>query len=159
MIDDLNIADLPSMPLSERAAFPKCAAIYFAVTPSNEPLYIGLTQNLDVRWKDHHKLGALNALPSVRVAWLELEGCAHMFLHLESSLIKRFQPRLNGCRRIFPVKTLRLPSVRLSTEELKLVLKAAELEETRPSDFIRKALAEKVNKLSRRHPELEQEAA
>ena len=52
-------------------------------------------------------------------------------------------------------KDTRLPSVRLSTEELNRLLKAAELEKTRPSEFIRKALAEKVNKLSRRHPELE----
>jgi hypothetical protein len=56
------------------------------------------------------------------------------------------------------IKDTRLPSVRLSTAELDRLLKAAELEEVRPSDFIRKALAEKVDKLSRRHPELQRAA-
>lgn len=56
-------------------------------------------------------------------------------------------------------KDTRLPSVRLSSDELDRLLRAAELEETRPSEFIRKALAEKVNKLSKRHPELAKQAA
>lgn len=52
-------------------------------------------------------------------------------------------------------KDERLPSVRLSKQELDRLLKAAELADTRPSEFIRKALAKEVDRLARRHPELQ----
>jgi len=57
------------------------------------------------------------------------------------------------------IKDTRLPSVRLTQEELDRLLKAAELAGARPSDFIRKALEEKVNRLASRYPELVRDAA
>ena len=48
----------------------------------------------------------------------------------------------------------RLPSVRMTQTELDRLLKAAEVAGVRPSDFIRKALEEKVNRLAGRFPEL-----
>jgi len=59
---------------------------------------------------------------------------------------------------MIPLKDTRLPSVRLSQEELNRLLKAADLAGERPSEFIRKALDKEVSRLARRHPELEKAA-
>lgn len=49
--------------------------------------------------------------------------------------------------------------IRASSDQVKRLAKAAELLDMTDSDLIRKAIDEKLEKLSRRYPELQREAA
>ncbi len=56
MIHEIDPAKLPSMPCDKPAWLPEITAVYFALSKSNEVLYMGATHNVRQRWPGHHAL-------------------------------------------------------------------------------------------------------
>lgn len=98
MFPELNLSQLPSVPLSEINSLPTCPAIYFALDPKNRVLYVGKTANLLARWKDHHRLEQLKKLNRknpVNIAWLACENGEELLTKYETYFISIFHPSLN----------------------------------------------------------------
>jgi hypothetical protein len=98
-IETVNLLDLPSVALTDRATLPNCSAIYFALSPDNTVLYIGKARNLAFRWrgKTHHRYFELAGMGNVRIAWLIVSD--PMLLNgVEAACIAYFRPPLNGVR-------------------------------------------------------------
>lgn len=96
MIDPqaVNLATLPWLPLSERSAFPRQPAIYFAINSNEEVQYIGISQDPKQRWSRHHRYEQLNSIGKVKIAYLFVEDVT-LLRSIESALIAWFQPPLN----------------------------------------------------------------
>lgn len=93
-LESLDIAALPSLPLSDRASLPKVSAVYF-VLEERVVIYVGSTENLSKRWKAHNKLKQLEArLGELRIAWLEVKA-ASIVTAIENAMIKLFEPEFN----------------------------------------------------------------
>jgi hypothetical protein len=90
VIDAVDPARLPSMPLSERKQFPEIACVYFVLDADGGLQHIGRTGRLRRRWLSHP-----SARWADRVAWLET-GAAEDQIGIEEALIQRFRPPQNG---------------------------------------------------------------
>jgi len=101
MIDPstINFTTLPSLPLNQRSQLPTDSCIYFALSAEGKVLYIGKSDNLAKRWRQHHRCQQLEAMDGVRLAWLQVED-KESLLSIEAAMIKHFQPSLN-IHRIF----------------------------------------------------------
>lgn len=89
----IDVATLPSMPLTNHKRIPPISAIYFCLDENRQILYIGQTENLRKRWQAHHRYTQLKQLGNISLAWVpckteELEAT-------EKHLIEVFQPSLN----------------------------------------------------------------
>lgn len=87
---------LPSLPLEDRKAFPKCAAIYFVIK-GKKILYIGKTTSLWKRWIAHHRQSQLEKIKEVRIAWIKVRSRKSLSA-AESALIQFFKPVLNNSK-------------------------------------------------------------
>lgn len=93
---DIQIDELPSVALDEKAKLPETPSIYFAVDSQGVVQYIGQSVNPQQRWKQHHRQYQLDSCESVRIAYLD---CPKDLLdEVESALINHFCPVLNGAR-------------------------------------------------------------
>jgi len=148
------VSELPKLSVANRHQLPNCIAVYFVLSPEGNVLYVGQTTSLSYRWRyrQHHVITKVS--DSDQIAWMEVE--ADSAKAKESEFIRMFRPPLNGQ---IGDKTARLPDVRLTSSELRQLLRDAEIVGETPSDFIRKALEEKVNRLASRCPELVRDAA
>jgi len=90
----LDLKTLPWLPLTEKSAFPKQAAIYFAIDSLGCVQYIGRSVNVRARWGSHHKYSTLNNLGNVKVAYLFVD-MPELLPQIETALIKYFKPCLN----------------------------------------------------------------
>lgn len=90
----INPADLPAIPLAERAALPDTPAVYF-VMAGDTVLYIGQSVNVRQRWGAHHRLQQLNEYGACRIAWMAVDD-AGLLDDLERACIAHFEPVLNG---------------------------------------------------------------
>lgn len=111
---DLN--SLPSVPLSQAHSLPAIAALYFCLSNS-QPLYIGITGDLNRRWQAHHKTIALLNYSDVKIHYLAIAP-EQVTDNLERQFIDYWQPSLNkrsGC--IQPRHTL---SIDIDVENLLL---------------------------------------
>ncbi|MGB3208693.1 MAG: GIY-YIG nuclease family protein [Crinalium sp.] len=93
--ESIDLAMLPSLPLSEKKTFPAIAAIYFCLSKDGEVLYIGKSENIARRWKQHHHYCHLETLNDVKLAWLEVSDC-RLLTGIECALIQYFNPPLNS---------------------------------------------------------------
>ncbi|MBW4455876.1 MAG: GIY-YIG nuclease family protein [Nostoc indistinguendum CM1-VF10] len=91
---ELDLQSLPWLPLEEKAAFPKRAAIYFAIDSQKNIQYIGRSVNVRERWDNHHKYHDLAAMTGIRIAYL-LVDLPELLPAIEDVLILHFQPPLN----------------------------------------------------------------
>lgn len=85
---------LPSVTLDTRTMLPKQPGIYFVIE-DEQILYIGRSENIYLRWLQHHKYLELKENNSgSRIAWLI---CSEIFLlnDIERALIHKFKPILN----------------------------------------------------------------
>ncbi len=94
---DIDLSLLPSTALDHQPeALPSGVALYLAITPSLQVLYIGTTPNLMDTWKESlGSLGRLNELPDIRVAWIEVSS-PELLPSIEALFISHLQPALNG---------------------------------------------------------------
>lgn len=92
----LDVFTLECLPLEDRAKLPESPSVYFALSASDEILYIGKAKSLLSRWQGHHRLEQLKRFKSVRVAWVEVpEAELDSF---ERYCIKLHNPPLNNSR-------------------------------------------------------------
>jgi excinuclease UvrABC nuclease subunit len=66
----IDLKTLPWLPLEEKTAFPKQAAIYFAIDSLGCVQYIGRSVNVRTRWCTHHKYSQLNSIDNIRIEYL-----------------------------------------------------------------------------------------
>lgn len=91
--ESVNPLNLPSLPLEWRKGFPKCPAIYFAIS-GEKILYIGRAKNLLRRWRHHHRQAELETVEEVKIAWLEVNDI-QLLPVVEKALIQYFRPQFN----------------------------------------------------------------
>lgn len=103
-LTQIDLRSLPSILLSERKSLPKkVSAIYFALSSSDEVLYIGRAVCLHDRWsgQKHHRRVQLEELGGVRIAWMQVSDPV-LLPEIETALIKHFSPLLNVSNNEFP---------------------------------------------------------
>lgn len=116
MTEELNLADLPSVPLSERGTLPNHPAIYFAMSQSGDVLYIGRAVSLCKRWSSHQRLLQLEEMGGVRIAWLAVLN-GNVLPGLEGVLIDRFKPSLNRAPVVYGDSVIRCLTLTPSLHE------------------------------------------
>lgn len=90
--ESVNVFALPSLPLNWRKSFPKCPAIYFAMS-GEKILYIGRASKLVKRWQNHHRLAELEEAGEIKIAWMEVSE-SKLLPAIEKALIQFFKPPL-----------------------------------------------------------------
>lgn len=95
----LDLSKLPWLPLEEKAAFPRKAAIYFAIDSLGKVLYIGRSVNVHQRWEKHHKYDELSKINNVRISYLFFDD-VELLPEVESVLMDWFDPPLNRVRTV-----------------------------------------------------------
>lgn len=88
--------DMPHGPLNCARTMPMLPGVYI-VYQGEEVLYVGKTQNLQQRWKAHHRRYQLTMFgEGVEIAWHAMPGSdPETRTQHEQSLITTFHPRLN----------------------------------------------------------------
>ena len=96
MIDpkSIELSILPSFPLKKRSKLPSIAGIYFAIDSFGTVQYIGRSTNIKQRWRCHHNQRELEALESIRIAYIVCPE--DLLIEVELALIHWFAPPLNG---------------------------------------------------------------
>jgi hypothetical protein len=96
MIDpqSIDLASLPWLPLTERSAFPRQPAIYFAIDSLGKVLYVGISKDPKRRWLQHHRYEQLQQAGKIKVAYLFVDDIA-LLKPIENALIAWFRPPLN----------------------------------------------------------------
>ena len=90
-----DLSKLPHVAFSDRQDLPAEAGIYFALSSSNEVMYVGRTVNIARRWAAHHRAKQLADMNCARLAWLTVSD-PELLAEIEAALITHFQPALNG---------------------------------------------------------------
>lgn len=91
---NINLLELPSLPLECYKTLPKCAAVYMVLSSENKVLYIGQSVNIQNRWRSHHRRKRLIKIPGLRIAWLQVSDFS-LLESIELALIQFFTPKLN----------------------------------------------------------------
>lgn len=99
MLSKFDLSQLPYISLSQLAQLPTCTGIYFAIDSAERVLYVGKTDNLLKRWKNHHRwhqLDEIHQKTPVRIAWLiwNQEDLASAEIYF----INRYNPLFNGTK-------------------------------------------------------------
>lgn len=89
----ITLSELPNISLVDKRHLPSCQCVYLAYQ-GDQVFYVGQSLNLAKRWKQHHHYSTLEAMGSVRIAWLEVSNASSL-LKIESALIEWFKPILN----------------------------------------------------------------
>jgi DNA-binding Xre family transcriptional regulator len=97
MIDPtaIDLTNLPSVALAEKATLPPVLCVYFAIDSQGVVQYIGKAVNLRQRWSSHHKYKKLSKMSEVSIAYLQVEHF-ELLEDMELALINWFKPPLNG---------------------------------------------------------------
>ncbi|MEH2467828.1 GIY-YIG nuclease family protein [Nostoc sp.] len=95
IIEQINLLDLPSMPLAQRNNFPAIPCVYFVVSAESQVAYVGRTTNLKTRWVSHHRYEEIKLMQNTSVAWIEVTD-VDTLPEIEQLIIDYFNPPLNG---------------------------------------------------------------
>ncbi|MBA3922793.1 MAG: GIY-YIG nuclease family protein [Nostocaceae cyanobacterium] len=93
-LEKIEPQTLPCLSLFERKNLPIMSAVYFVISSPNVIQYIGRTNNLRVRWQNHHRLNKLEEYEDCKIAWLEVSN-SDLLPAIELALIEYFKPPLN----------------------------------------------------------------
>jgi len=92
--NSVNPKELNCLALEKAIKLPSISALYFCISRENI-LYIGITDNLNERWKQHHKILHLIKYQYVNIHWLPL-ATEELNFRVEKEFIEYFKPLLNG---------------------------------------------------------------
>ncbi|NEZ67813.1 GIY-YIG nuclease family protein [Leptolyngbyaceae cyanobacterium CCMR0082] len=93
---EFDVFDLPSLSIRYKNKLPKVPAIYFVVSESDSVEYIGIAQDLQSRWANHHRIKNFKDLKNARVHWLYYEWPnLRSIFRWERLFIDVFDPPLN----------------------------------------------------------------
>jgi hypothetical protein len=90
--EQINIADLPSIPIAERRNLPDISGVYLALSKDNQVLYVGQSKSVRSRWRQHSKEKEIKPFCE-RIAWIPVEDGQR--LEVEKNLINVFKPDFN----------------------------------------------------------------
>lgn len=123
-ISEINVFDLPSVPLDQRSQLPNVSGVYFAVR-NEDVLYVGRASNLRARWarNNHHRLYELDILGGIFLHWLEVDTSACDIAELEGNLIKYFDPPVFNSS---PVKDRRIIELEERVRQLEQQMEAGQ---------------------------------
>lgn len=93
----IDLASLPSLPLTDVALLPDSPGVYFAISKEGEVLYVGRADSLLNRWRGHERKSQLMAIEGIRLAWLH---STEELVALEREHIEAFNPPLNWSEQI-----------------------------------------------------------
>lgn len=62
------------MALEDRNSLPDEPCVYLAIDKDNSVLYVGMSDNLRQKWKNHPKLEALSRLEGVKISYIRTEA-------------------------------------------------------------------------------------
>ena len=140
----INLSELPSVPLEDKSSLPESSGIYFAIDSLGTVQYIGRTNNLNQRWTQHHRHYQLSEIGLVQIAYLTAD--IDLLPSIEAALIQWFQPRLNGSPSAFNPRVVVYLSESLKSDLEALAAKenrsVSNLLETVAKDLVEKAKAE-----------------
>ena len=88
-----HISTLPSLAFEHRYDLPPIPAMYFVLSEQREIVYIGETENLNARWKSHHRARQM-ASGGYRIHWREMTDPAARTI-AERGAIAYFRPTWN----------------------------------------------------------------
>lgn len=114
----LNFAALPWVPLDATAGFPQKPGIYFAMDGQGIIQYIGRTQDVRGRWKQHHRYDDLSEIGGVRIVYLFFDA-PEVLPEVETALIKWFDPPLNAIGRKTHSKDVLVSPKKVNPKSLK----------------------------------------
>lgn len=88
---------VPSLSIYERTKLPNLPAIYFVITSSNKLLYIGMSQNLNQRWYNHHRYQQfIESDPNCKICWLGFDAMfSESIADIERELISELDTQYN----------------------------------------------------------------
>jgi hypothetical protein len=92
----LEISELPFVEFSNLKNLPSCPAIYFAFDSENILHYVGKAENLQARWKNHHRKFQLEQIDKkypIRIFWLVWNE--DDLTTAEKYFIEHYKPLLN----------------------------------------------------------------
>lgn len=89
----INPLSLPFVGLAGLEHLPPIAGIYF-VSSNEEIIYIGQSQNIFERWKNHHKYTEISKYKRPRIHFMVSDG--RFLVDQESEYVNYFEPRLNS---------------------------------------------------------------
>lgn len=93
VLDELRLEDLPFVALQNRHYLPSEPCVYLAIAKDGQVLYVGKSENLKQRWKNHQQHQALSVMEEVKIAYIRAD--AELLNSLESALIQWHKPPLN----------------------------------------------------------------
>jgi len=108
-LKDIKISELPSIYLSDKDKLPTCPAIYFVSNSKSQVLYIGRTNNLINRWKEHHRfkqLKKLNKKDRISISWIDFSKNVTSLADAENELIRLYKPPLNWTKLVLPIRKI-----------------------------------------------------
>lgn len=88
----MRFTGLPSIPFADRANLPEFSGVYF-VCSGQQVLYVGQSNNIRDRWKQHHRSAQLSQFGDVRIYWLHTP--VGFLGILEKAMINQLSPLLN----------------------------------------------------------------
>jgi hypothetical protein len=96
---EINLAQLPQVKFSDLDQLPNCSGIYFAHDSEGIIHYIGKAEDLQKRWKTHHRkaqLESINEKYPIKIAWLVWSK--DDLTSAESYFINNYKPLLNNTK-------------------------------------------------------------
>jgi hypothetical protein len=95
---DLNLSELPSVPINQRRNLPAATGVYLVISGLGAVVYVGKSRNIQNRWMAHHRLYDVSGIAGAHIVWLLTED-ERKAAAIEDELIERFNPPLNVIRR------------------------------------------------------------
>lgn len=93
VLDKLHLEDLPFVALQNRQQLPSEPCVYLAIGRDEQVLYVGKSENLKQRWRNHQQYQVLSAMEEVKIAYIKAD--TELLSSLESALIQWYKPPLN----------------------------------------------------------------
>jgi excinuclease UvrABC nuclease subunit len=93
-LDAFDVQTLPRVSITKKQDLPSSPGIYIVVGEKIVQ-YVGRANNLQARWKSHHRLPELKRLQDVFICYLTVDNLVDL-PGIESVLIDRLKPALNN---------------------------------------------------------------
>lgn len=97
--EEIDPSSLPFVTLQTLAYLPPMPGIYF-VTANDHIIYIGQSQNILERWRNHHKYTEVSRYEKVKIHFMASDG--RLLTDQETEYVNFFEPRLNSVIRRKP---------------------------------------------------------
>lgn len=105
MISACEPLEFLSVAIEDIKNLPTTACVYLIRNGNGDILYVGKSENLNRRWKNHHKFASLIGEPSISISYLEVPQ--EKLYAAEKALVSAFCPPLNEEKPVKGIAALR----------------------------------------------------